>query len=128
MDLMNVYKIYNKSSNKFAGSSYFDDGQFALKNGMLIMIENITPLFITVDVNGINKNLMSGAKTYLHSSLWITVNYFLWAHKVQIFLLTATVQKLLQISITGLPVHIRHSQIRTTGTGYNQELEHTTAS
>ncbi len=55
MDLMGIYKIYNKSSNKFAGSSYFDDGQFALKNGMLIMIENITPLFITVDVNGIQK-------------------------------------------------------------------------
>ena len=42
-------------------SNYIDDGQFALKNGMLVMIENMADsiksgrLLITVDVNGINK-------------------------------------------------------------------------
>lgn len=49
-----IYMTYNKASNKIS-SVPLDDGQFALKNGMLIMIENITTLFITIDVNGINK-------------------------------------------------------------------------
>lgn len=49
-----IYMTYNKASDKIS-SVPLDDGQFALKNGMLIMIENITSLFITIDVNGINK-------------------------------------------------------------------------
>lgn len=49
-----IYMTYNKASNKIS-SIPLDDGQFALKNGMLIMIENINSLFITIDVNGINK-------------------------------------------------------------------------
>lgn len=56
----NTYKIYNKSSDTKLKDNYLDDGQFALKNGMLVMIENSSPtssgyLFISVDVNGIGR-------------------------------------------------------------------------
>lgn len=51
-----IYKTYNLSKNEIS-SVPLDDGQFALKNGMLVMIENfnVNLLFITIDINGINK-------------------------------------------------------------------------
>ena len=58
-DISEAYTTFNKASNKI-GANLLDDGQFALKNGMLILIENpeISPadLLISVDVNGKNKN------------------------------------------------------------------------
>ncbi len=48
-----TYKTYNKAAN-FA-SYLFDDGQFALADGTLFLIENpssSTDIFITVDING----------------------------------------------------------------------------
>ncbi len=58
-ELSDAYSTFNKASKKI-GSNLLDDGQFALKNGMLILIENpeISPadLLISVDVNGKNKN------------------------------------------------------------------------
>lgn len=50
------YKDYSKKSQSIS-THYFDDGQFALKNGMLIMIENekAPTAYITVDINGAAK-------------------------------------------------------------------------
>lgn len=60
------YKTYSKS--RYVESRYFDDGQFILTDGMVLLIEDNTALmgegnnnsgvgamFITVDVNGYNK-------------------------------------------------------------------------
>lgn len=51
-----IYKTYNLSKNEIS-SVPLDDGQFALKNGMLVMIENHHngTIFISIDINGINK-------------------------------------------------------------------------
>ncbi len=49
-----VYKNYSKNSETIT-TRYFDDGQFVIKNGMLIMIENIENTYISVDVNGNGK-------------------------------------------------------------------------
>lgn len=51
------YKIYNKKRN--VETNYFDDGQLLLRDGSLLMFENerYSPrLYITVDVNGPDKN------------------------------------------------------------------------
>ena len=48
-----------RSNTKISNLSYFDDGQFVLSDGSLILIENPTGLervYITVDVNGYLKN------------------------------------------------------------------------
>lgn len=47
------YKNYAKKSQHIS-THYFDDGQFVLKNGMLIMIENETSpaVYLSVDING----------------------------------------------------------------------------
>lgn len=49
------YKTYNKS--RFINPSLLNNGQFILKDGSLIMIENMNPniLYISVDVNGVPK-------------------------------------------------------------------------
>lgn len=52
-----IYKSFNNT--KISNLSYFDDGQFVLSDGSLILIENPTGLervYITVDVNGYLKN------------------------------------------------------------------------
>ena len=53
-----TYKTYNGLADMYFG--YFNDGQFVLKDGSLILIENGNDvgkiLFISVDVNGFNKN------------------------------------------------------------------------
>lgn len=56
-ELSDIYSIYNSTSEQKMSSTIIDDGQFALKNGMLVMIENVAAgaLYITIDVNGINK-------------------------------------------------------------------------
>lgn len=54
---INPYKTY--SGNMQTTLGYFDDGQFVLTDGSLILIENMngsTTVYITVDVNGRNKN------------------------------------------------------------------------
>ena len=54
-----VYKTYNGTS--VIDLVYFDDGQFVLNDGMLVLIENNTRdgknlrMYISVDVNGFNK-------------------------------------------------------------------------
>ncbi len=50
------YKTFNGVSN--IDLTYFDDGQFVISDGSLILIENRVPerCFISVDVNGYNKN------------------------------------------------------------------------
>lgn len=54
-EVMNNYKSFNKAAEKIS-STPLDDGQFALKNGMLVMIENAGGgLFISIDVNGATK-------------------------------------------------------------------------
>ena len=52
-----IYKNFNGSSNTI-GMAYFDDGQFVLVDGSLILIENNggERLFISVDVNGYLKS------------------------------------------------------------------------
>lgn len=47
------YKTFNGKSN--INLTYFDDGQFILVDGTLVLIENAARLFISVDVNGYNK-------------------------------------------------------------------------
>lgn len=51
------YLIFSKK--RVAGSGYFDEGQYILQDGMLIMIENNPgggqSVLISVDINGINK-------------------------------------------------------------------------
>lgn len=53
-----VYKIFN--GKRLMSLQEFDDGQFVLNDGTLILLENMvgasSPLFISVDVNGYNKN------------------------------------------------------------------------
>ncbi len=51
-----TYKTFNGSTN--INLSYFDDGQFVLNDGSLILINNLNGnnIFISVDVNGFNKN------------------------------------------------------------------------
>ena len=51
-----IYKNYSKKSTEIS-THYFDDGQFILKNGMLIMIENQIPskLYLSIDINGAAK-------------------------------------------------------------------------
>lgn len=50
------YKNFSKKSQRIS-TRYIDDGQFVLKNGMLIMIENEkTPtVYLTADINGASK-------------------------------------------------------------------------
>ena len=51
-----TYKTYNGKTNLY--SAIFDDGQFVLPNGMLILIENTNNshnLFISADINGKKK-------------------------------------------------------------------------
>lgn len=50
------YKNFSKKSQSIS-THYIDDGQFVLKNGMLIMIENEkTPtVYLTADINGASK-------------------------------------------------------------------------
>lgn len=54
------YNIYDDTgyktlAGKPAGSNKFDDGQFALQNGSLVLIENYEKrLWISVDINGFN--------------------------------------------------------------------------
>lgn len=59
----NIYKTYNKKSS-IAIDPYFDDGQFILNDGSLILIENnfdansataSRRLYISVDINGYKK-------------------------------------------------------------------------
>lgn len=63
--VIKTYKTYNKS--RYVESRYFDDGQYILADGMVLMIEDNTngadvggsgmgSFMITVDVNGFNKN------------------------------------------------------------------------
>lgn len=50
-----AYKTYNGKSE--IQMSFFDDGQFVLNDGSLVLLENYGgPLYISVDVNGYNKN------------------------------------------------------------------------
>lgn len=52
-----TYKNYIASNN--INLALFDDGQFVLNDGSLILVENYgpnNPLYISVDVNGYNKN------------------------------------------------------------------------
>ncbi len=55
-EIQNIYKTYNKASNTIS-SVPLDDGQFVLKNGMLVMIENQNTgkIFISIDINSITK-------------------------------------------------------------------------
>ena len=53
------YKTYNGKQN--VQMRFFDDGQFVLNDGSLVLLENNSPemtgnLFISVDINGYNKN------------------------------------------------------------------------
>lgn len=51
-----IYKTYN--GNNSIGLAAFDDGQFVINDGMLVLIENsgtIQHVYISVDVNGYNK-------------------------------------------------------------------------
>ena len=53
--LIQQYKTYNKASNTI-GAEFLDDGQFVIKNGMLVMIENYSSyIYITIDINSITK-------------------------------------------------------------------------
>lgn len=53
--LIQQYKTYNKGSNTIS-SIPLDDGQFVMKNGMLVMIENYNAyIYITIDINSITK-------------------------------------------------------------------------
>ena len=52
-----LYKTY--SGALMTNLGFFDDGQFVLNDGSLVLLENpshIDRIYITVDVNGINKN------------------------------------------------------------------------
>lgn len=51
---IDIYNNYSKKSGKIKANP-LDDGQFVIKNGMLIMIENIENTYISVDVNGNGK-------------------------------------------------------------------------
>ena len=47
------YKTYNKKAN--IEGSLFDNGQFLLRNGMTIYIENEASIYLSLDVNGMYK-------------------------------------------------------------------------
>ena len=47
------YKTYNKKAN--IEGSLLDNGQFLLRNGMTIYIENEGSIFLSIDVNGMHK-------------------------------------------------------------------------
>ncbi len=54
--VIDAYKIYSKKSS--VATHMWDDGQFIVLDGLLVMVENDTSnpwLLITVDVNGLNK-------------------------------------------------------------------------
>ena len=52
--MLDDYKTYNNKAN--VEGMYMDNGQFMLRNGMALFIENDNSMiFISVDVNGINK-------------------------------------------------------------------------
>lgn len=54
-ELTDIYMTYNKSF-KQVSSIPLDDGQFALKNGMLVLIENNGGnIYLSVDVNGVTR-------------------------------------------------------------------------
>ena len=50
---MKIYKTYNKKSSLLL--NYFDDGQFVLPDGALILINTSGPMWISIDTNGMNK-------------------------------------------------------------------------
>lgn len=50
---LKTYKTYNKKSSLFF--NLFDDGQFVLPDGALILINDSGPMLISIDVNGMNK-------------------------------------------------------------------------
>ena len=55
-DKKEIYKTYNGNNN--IEMAAFDDGQFIINDGMLVLIENsgsATRVYISVDVNGYNK-------------------------------------------------------------------------
>lgn len=62
--IINTYKTFSK--NRKVSSKFFDDGQFILTDGMVLLIEDNTDssgtgsgvgsMFISVDINGYNKN------------------------------------------------------------------------
>ena len=47
------YKTYNKKAN--IEGSLFDNGQFLLRNGMTIYVENEGSIYLSIDVNGMYK-------------------------------------------------------------------------
>lgn len=51
-----TYKNYTGTNS--INLAYFDDGQFVMNDGSLVLIENAKPadLYISIDVNGYNKN------------------------------------------------------------------------
>ena len=52
-----VYRTY--SGELITSPGYFDDGQFVLNDGSLVLVENpvhLNRMYISVDVNGLNKN------------------------------------------------------------------------
>lgn len=52
-----VYRTY--SGELITSIGYFDDGQFVLNDGSLVLVENpvhLNRMYISVDVNGLNKN------------------------------------------------------------------------
>ena len=51
------YRTY--SGELITSTGYFDDGQFVLNDGSLVLVENpvhLNRMYISVDVNGLNKN------------------------------------------------------------------------
>ena len=50
---LKTYKTYNKKNSLI--SNFFDDGQFVLPDGALILINDSGPMLISIDVNGMNK-------------------------------------------------------------------------
>ena len=50
---MKTYKTYNKKNSLIL--NFFDDGQFVLPDGALILINDSGPMLISIDVNGMNK-------------------------------------------------------------------------
>ena len=55
IDNKKVYKTFNTST--YIYMNFFDDGQLILPDGTLLLIENaFTSLYVSVDVNGYNRN------------------------------------------------------------------------
>lgn len=48
-----AYRNYNNTN--YAKRAYIDDGQFLLFDGSLILLENCSELYISIDINGYNK-------------------------------------------------------------------------